>query len=1049
MTRRHSIPSLRGRFASRVYPALLAVFTAGIVVAADVTPDGATSTSLDATLSGITIVNIAVPNDDGVSRNTYTDFSVDSQGVILNNADDGGVSQLGGAMLPNPGFAPGVGASVILNEVTSTNTSSLTGYIETFGREASFVLANPNGITCNGCGFINTSRATLITGSEIDPTGAMGSFALSSGTVQIGGLGLNGANIDYVDIVSRVVSIQAGISAGTGVAIMTGNDQYDYTGRVVTSRAGVASPPTYAIDASVLGSMYAGTIQLIATESGVGVRTAGALSAQDRIDIESAGSVETASAEAGNDIRVRAATTFTQNGLYQAGNTIDLEADTFTLLDQIQSDQNLRLVQRQGDWTLGALTGGTGTTYLEAQNGSLILAGRLYAGGDLSLTGQNITNQTSIAARGDLTLNTAGDIYNGDSTLLFAGQNLALNVDGTLTNRGQIYALGTLSATNRSGGQMVALLNQGGRIESIGDMTLKAALFENTHNFASSDAPTSFNQTDRPAVRIDDGVVNGVSNWHEEFNPALKRGLIQTDGNLTIDAGTVNNNLSDMFAAGNISITANALTNTSYFLRQATTESYQVTIVTFHCHFNFFGCWFGDYHTRYETRYRQRVEDTTTPIPGTIQAGSDLNIVATSEINNGTFSAGVSPGSVSGTSDPLAGLTLPGEGGLFSVNPALDASHPYLIETNPDFIDLGALYGSSYFLDRVGYDQAEDTTLFLGDAWYDQRLIAEQVRTYAGQRFLYADAQTNNAQYQMLADQAAVERARLGLQVGVALTDNQIASLDSSIIWYVKTEVQGYNVLAPRLYISTAMRSRLAQGYGAKISGRKVTITAQNILNEGVMVSDTALTVTAAADVKALYGAFVAGSDINLAATDIRLTASTLQAGGHTTLTAANDLVFDANTRTDTLAWTGYGSSYSRTTTTNDISTLTTGGDLRLVAGSDILIAGAKISAAGNAAIDAGGALRVLAVQDSYSSRSEIEKKSGFWVFSETEKIVETIDTTTSRAASISVGGNFISRSGKVTLILASEITSGGDLSMRTDGGDIKLLAGKSTDYNR
>ena len=1053
MARRDSASFLHRRFALCTFPILLAICVAGMVAAADVIPDGTTDTTLDTTQNGITIVNIAVPNADGVSRNTYTGFNVDSQGLILNNADDGGVSQLGGAMLPNPGFEPGVGASVILNEVTNTSPSSLTGYTETFGRKASFVLANPNGITCIGCGFINTSRATLITGSEISPTGAVGAFAIGPGSIQIEGLGLNGANVDYIDIVSRVARIQAGISAGAGLAILTGNDQYDYAGKVVTSRAGVASPPVYAIDASVLGSMYAGTIQLIATESGVGVRTAGALSAQDRIDIESAGSVETASAEAGNDIRVRAATTFTQNGAYQAGRLIDLEADTFTLLDQIQSDRNLRLVQRQGDWTLGALNGGTGYTQIEAQNGSLTLAGAIYAGGRLSLTGQNINNQNQLAARGDLTLNASGDINNGDNNLIFAGQNMALNVDGTLTNSGQIYSLGTLSATSRSGGRMVALLNQGGRIESVGDMIIKAALLENTHNFTTNDAPTSFDQTDRPAVRIDDGVINGVSNWHEEFNPALKRGLIQTDGNLTIEAGIVNNNLADIFATGNINVLADELTNTSYFLREAVTESEERYALLFRaCHIlEVFGACLGGwhYHYGYKWFYWQTEQNSGSVVNSIIQAGGDLNIVATSEINNGTYRSGVSPGSNSGTGDPLAGLTLPGEGGLFTVNAAPSASHPYLIETNPDLIDLGALYGSNYFLDRVGYEQSEDMTLFLGDAWYDQQLIAEQVRNTAGQRYLYADAQSNNAQYRMLAEQAGVERARLGLQVGRALTDEQIALLDSSIIWYVEVEVQGYNVLAPRLYISTAMRSRLAQGYGAKISGRKVTLTAQNVLNEGVMVSATALTVIAAADLESMYGTFVAGSDINLAASDIRLTASTLEAGGNTTITAANDLVFAANTRTDTLAWTGYGSSYSRTTTTNDISTLNTGGDLRLVAGSDILIAGGQINAAGDATIDAGGALRVLAVQDSFSSRSEIEMNRGFWIFSEKETIVETAESTTSRAARLNIGGDLTTRSGSDTLVLGSELRVGGDLAMQTDGGDIKLLAGKSTDSSR
>ena len=131
--------------------------------AAGVEIDGATNTSLDTAPNGVPIVNIANPNPRGLSHNTYRQFNVDKSGLILNNARQNVVNtQLGGQIFGNSHLnAP---AKVILNEVTSTNSSVLKGFTEVAGQRADIVIANPNGISVNGAGFINSSRVTLSTG---------------------------------------------------------------------------------------------------------------------------------------------------------------------------------------------------------------------------------------------------------------------------------------------------------------------------------------------------------------------------------------------------------------------------------------------------------------------------------------------------------------------------------------------------------------------------------------------------------------------------------------------------------------------------------------------------------------------------------------------------------------------------------------------------------------------------------------------------------------------------------------------------------------------
>eukprot|EP01037_Dinobryon_pediforme_P037178 gene37178-44521_t len=116
------------------------------------------------TANGLPQVNIQTPSAAGVSRNTYSQFDVQKAGAILNNSRTNVQTQLGGWIQANPYLATG-SARVILNEVNSSNPSQLKGYVEVAGDRAQVVIANPSGVTCDGCGFINANRVTLTTGT--------------------------------------------------------------------------------------------------------------------------------------------------------------------------------------------------------------------------------------------------------------------------------------------------------------------------------------------------------------------------------------------------------------------------------------------------------------------------------------------------------------------------------------------------------------------------------------------------------------------------------------------------------------------------------------------------------------------------------------------------------------------------------------------------------------------------------------------------------------------------------------------------------------------
>ena len=135
--------------------------------------------------NGVPLIDIVTPNGTGLSHNKFSDFNVGTPGLILNNFNgEVGTSNLGGVTPGNPNLRNSGPASVILNEVTGGNRSALNGPTEVFGGRADVIIANPNGITCAGCGFINTPHATLTTGvPNIGADGSLMGFTVNSGDV--------------------------------------------------------------------------------------------------------------------------------------------------------------------------------------------------------------------------------------------------------------------------------------------------------------------------------------------------------------------------------------------------------------------------------------------------------------------------------------------------------------------------------------------------------------------------------------------------------------------------------------------------------------------------------------------------------------------------------------------------------------------------------------------------------------------------------------------------------------------------------------------------
>lgn len=473
MKNKHNNKTRAARKASLFLLATSCLSAPHFAFAQDINPANA-ATQVYKAGNGVTVVDIAKANGAGLSHNKFNDYNVDPKGVVLNNGNYEELarqSKLAGAVGANMNLDRE--ATVILNEVVTNRTSLLQGYTEVLGGRADVIVANPNGITCDGCGFINTPNVTLTTGAPvIGGNGALSGFAVDGGTITINGTGLDGREPDYLALVSRSVELDAQINAKT-LDIVTGVNDFDYITKQATARAAATAAPLYAIDSSQLGGMYANRIRLVATEDGVGVRMLGdaaagvgdfTLNAAGKIELSNAISAKQdlniATTESGSDAikttnaKLSAESDLklaAQNGeVHLTGGTItagnDLAVDSASLKDEktaaVGTDNNKRYAA--GDASL-------------TQTGALAIKGTSWgADGELKADANSVTLDTNGSAYGDTVDIDATTVTIADGSTLTSEGNMALDTDtlNMAASGSQLVAArsgtgkGTLNITN-------------------------------------------------------------------------------------------------------------------------------------------------------------------------------------------------------------------------------------------------------------------------------------------------------------------------------------------------------------------------------------------------------------------------------------------------------------------------------------------------------------------------------------------------------------------------------------------------------------------------
>lgn len=1075
---------------------------------ADANADGKYKPIIDHAANGVDLVQIAEVNANGVSRNLYSDFNIKSSGLILNNATKYVKTELGGYIDRNM-FLAGKGARVILNEVTSSKASTLNGYLEVAGNKASVVIANANGISVNGLGFINTDNVIISTGKVTNWADGNMKFSSSKGDMLVNGDGLNGRNPERLDIVTNNLTVDR--------SELWGNELHISADGLLENTSKIGGKENVVIHAGTLENTANGYI-----ESGkdMDITVAGRLH-QEKSTLKSGADATIAtgsivneansliSAAENMDVKVDASMDNNKSTML-AGQTMKVSGMDITNANTaLMTGQNLELNGKNTVTNTAANIYFDGNSKITA--GSLVNKdmGSLHTGNDSVIVADNMLNtRSAMDVQGNLTAEvgrftnedssyigigkdadiSAGSFINQSLGSIFVSGNLKERTDKDFVNEDGLIAvggIGEISADNIYN-RNNSNYKQGSVISAAGDLALNA---ENTLLNRSSDIESEKNITIN-AGNVENVKDKFVTDWDvtyeyisykiphlegsryydamREFTRSIHTGVIKEEtndaniiasGNITINAANnVTNHYSKIMAGKDLTIDAgNVVENIGY---QGTIHHDDLGQDNHYWKYKKHKRWHIGCHWVYGTTVIPYEDhDVYDQEPGAdserlavLGATGSVKINAAKTVNKTLEADGKQyddrektvttdvEDKLSGNSaaennplnqDKLLGIeSLNVSSKIYKLNN--DPSAKYLIETNKKYADYHEFLSSDYLLERVKADP-EKVSKRLGDGYFEQKFVIEQIAKLTGRPYL-GDYGSDMEQFAALMEAGAVAAEELNLEIGVALTAEQMASLTSDIVWLVEENINGQKVLVPEVFLASVRAADLTND-GALIVGGDVAIySKENIENIGTIRADG--TVDLKGENINNLGGRIAGENVKLDA-DKNITnkggsirarvdailkgenvineanvkesqykglnqktvgnAGSISAGQNLSINAEKDIVnkgsvlaadknldLNAGQNVDIVTVANEkhvgvvcpGSSAEIHSVENQQSVLT-GGNVNINAGSDVNIQGGLIAADKDTAVKAGGNVNINAVKDSYSEETQVGSRGG------------------------------------------------------------------------
>lgn len=502
------------------------VASQSIVLAAPIMPDNnAVITErplVQETANQIPLVNVTAPTNGGVSMNKYDQFNVDKQGAILNNSYVTSKTELAGYVQGNSNMVNGT-AKVIVNQVTSDAPTSMNGYLEVAGQKASVVVANPNGITVNGGGFLNTEHAVLTTGrTELDGAGNLQNYRVEQGKVSIEGKGLDGKSADSVSILARTIDINAGVWANK-LNTRTGQNNIDAKNLKATALdlSSTETKPTIGLDVAAVGGMYANHITMVGTEAGVGVNLNGVVAGTQSVSVDA-------------------------NGHLSVNGT--LQSDT-SLVAKANSIQNTKTIASGGE--LGLETKELSNTghITSVKNGHIKV--------EETLTNKNTmaagaNTQGAVTGNGSLTIE-AGTVHNTDAVIVSGGTTTINSKEVHNIENGRIYggkvAIQTKVLENRKNVALESKLDAAMADMKAAEDKLEAAYAVDTTAFTSKTEQDEYFNRIKELSQVYDEKLKAVKLVQEELS-AHKGSTIAGREDVTIEADSILNREKSLVYSG-------------------------------------------------------------------------------------------------------------------------------------------------------------------------------------------------------------------------------------------------------------------------------------------------------------------------------------------------------------------------------------------------------------------------------------------------------------------------------------------------------------------
>ncbi|NKD56002.1 MULTISPECIES: hemagglutinin repeat-containing protein [unclassified Haematospirillum] len=416
----------------------------------------------DQSRSGIPLFNINTPNSSGVSNNLHHTFDVPLRGAIDNNSAIAAYSKLeAGFVEGNPNLTPGHEAELIIHQVIGGTRSQMDGLLEVVGPKARVVVINEDGITCNSCGFINTSRATLSTGAAIfNDRGELERFEVRGGDILFDGTGFDATkedqSIGQIDLVARTIALRDEAKVkGLRLNVVMGTNRVDANSLAADPITVDTPAPDIALDVAALGGMYANQIALVATEDGAGVNMNGAMVSASSLTLDA-------------------------KGYIRLGSGSSLSAGTDTTITTTDRFENAGTIKSSGSISVAAHTvDNTGT---------------IDAGTSVSIGAVDTIKNSGTIKSGQKTTLAAGRRVENRGTVLSDGDSV-IDAPFVLNDGGKIIGKNTLDIGYAKG--------EGGRSESVEN---RNGTIEAGKTLSNIKAKSIVNQGTAPTVRIKDNV---------------------------------------------------------------------------------------------------------------------------------------------------------------------------------------------------------------------------------------------------------------------------------------------------------------------------------------------------------------------------------------------------------------------------------------------------------------------------------------------------------------------------------------------------------------